>query len=85
MAEEALLGASKADRAADLACAFSVPVSPVMLAARIAASRLLWMMREGAGIGVIDADLLGRELVLDELVFDAFVGQRTAPRRDRAP
>jgi len=38
------LALSKADRAADFACPFSVPVSPVMLAARIAASRLLWMM-----------------------------------------
>ena len=45
MAEEALLGGlSKAERAADFACAFSVPVSPVMFAARIAASRLLWMI-----------------------------------------
>ena len=26
--------------------------------------------REGAGIGVVDADLLGRELVLDQVVFD---------------
>ena len=34
------------------------------------------MMRERAGIGVVDADLLGRELVLDQLVFDALVGER---------
>ena len=32
--------------------------------------------RERAGIGVVDADLLGRELMLDQLVFDAFVGER---------
>ena len=32
--------------------------------------------REGAGIGVVDADLLGRELMLDQLILDAFVGQR---------
>ena len=38
------LALSKADRAADFAWAFSVPVSPVMFAARIAASRLLWMI-----------------------------------------
>ena len=31
-----------------------------------------------AGIGIIDADLLGRELVLDELVFDTLVGQRAS-------
>ena len=31
---------------------------------------------EGAGIGVVDADLLGRERVLDQLVFDALVGER---------
>ncbi len=37
---------------------------------------------EGAGIGVVDADLLGRERVLDQLVLDAFVGQR--PRRIEA-
>jgi hypothetical protein len=30
---------SKAERAADFACRFSVPLSPVMLAACIAASR----------------------------------------------
>ena len=34
---------SKAERAADLACRFSVPSRPVMLAASIAASRLLWI------------------------------------------
>jgi site-specific recombinase XerD len=38
------LALSKAERAADLAWRFSVPRSPVMLAASIAASRLLWMM-----------------------------------------
>ena len=32
--------------------------------------------REGAGIGVIDADLLGGQPMLDELVFDALVGER---------
>ena len=32
--------------------------------------------RERAGIGIVDADLLGRELVLDQLVFDALVGER---------
>ena len=31
---------------------------------------------ERAGIGVVDADLLRRQLVLDKLVFDALVGQR---------
>ena len=33
--------------------------------------------RERAGISVVDADLLGREPVFDQLVFDAFVGERT--------
>ena len=37
---------SKAERAAALACAFSVPDAPVMPAAFIAASRWLWMMRK---------------------------------------
>ena len=31
---------------------------------------------EGAGVGVVDAPLLGRERVLDELVLDALVGER---------
>ncbi len=31
---------------------------------------------EGAGIGVVDADLLGGEPVFDELVFDPLVGER---------
>jgi hypothetical protein len=31
--------------------------------------------REGAGISVVDADLLGRELVLHQLVLDAFIGE----------
>ena len=31
---------------------------------------------EGRGIGVVDADLLGRQLMLDELVFDAGEGKR---------
>ena len=31
---------------------------------------------ERQGIGVVDADLIRRELVLDKLVFDAFVGER---------
>ncbi len=31
---------------------------------------------KGVGIGVVDADLLGRQLVLDDLVFDALERQR---------
>ena len=38
------LADSNAERAADLAWRFSVPLSPVMFAASIAAARLLWMM-----------------------------------------
>jgi hypothetical protein len=37
---------------------------------------------EGAGVGVADANLLGRELVLDQLVFDPFLRKR-AGRVDR--
>src|SRR3546814_12131156 len=33
---------------------------------------------EGAGIGVVDADLLRAERVLDQLVFNAFVGERAS-------
>ena len=77
MAEEALLGAFEGRARGRLRLRSSAcRCSPVMLAACIAASRLLWMIGEGAGIGVVDADLLGRELMLDQLVFDAFVGQR---------
>jgi hypothetical protein len=32
---------------------------------------------EGAGIGVVDANLLGREAVFDELAFDPLIGERT--------
>ena len=31
---------------------------------------------EGAGIGVVDADLLRRQLMLEQLVFDALVRER---------
>ena len=31
---------------------------------------------ENAGVVVIDADLFGRELVLDKLVFDPLIGER---------
>jgi hypothetical protein len=37
------LALSNAERAADLACLFSVPVAPVTLAASSGALRLLWM------------------------------------------
>src|SRR5207249_553389 len=40
------LALSKAERAADLAWRFSVPVWPVTLAASSAAVRLLWMIRK---------------------------------------
>ena len=33
--------------------------------------------REGAGIGVVNADLLVGEFMFDQLVFDAIIGQRT--------
>jgi hypothetical protein len=32
---------------------------------------------EGAGVGVVDAALLGRKCVLDQLVLHALVGERT--------
>src|SRR5450631_2730123 len=32
--------------------------------------------REGAGIGIVDMDLLVSEPMLDQFIFDAFVGQR---------
>jgi hypothetical protein len=32
---------------------------------------------EGAGIGIVDARLLRRELVFEQLIFDAVVGQRS--------
>ena len=33
-------------------------------------------MRRLPRVGVVDADLLGRERVLDELAFDALIGKR---------
>ena len=47
-----------------------------MSAASSAALRLLVDDLEGVGIGVVDADLLRRERMLDDLVFDAVEGQR---------
>jgi hypothetical protein len=34
--------------------------------------------RERTGIGIVDTDLLGRELVLEQFVFDALVGERAS-------
>ena len=67
---------SKALRAADLAWPFKVPLSPVMLVAFSAVLQILVDDLEGPGIGVVDADLLGRQRVLDDLDLDALVGQR---------
>ena len=67
---------SKAERAAALACAFSVPFSPVTFARLHRRVEIVVNDREGAGIGVVDADLLRRELMFDQLVFDAFIGER---------
>ena len=67
---------SKADRAADFACR----VQRAGLAGDVGGPHrgveIVVDDAECAGIGVVDADLLGRELVLDQLVLDAFVGQR---------
>ena len=70
------LALSKAERAADFACAFSVPRLAGDVRGLHRRVEIVVDDREGAGIGVVDADLLGRELVLDQLVLDAFVGER---------
>ena len=65
------LALSKADRAADLAWAFSVPdVGGPKRCSEIVVNDL-----ESARIGIIDADLLPGELMLDQLVFDPLVGE----------
>ncbi len=67
---------SKAERAADFA------VQRAGLARDVGGAHrrveIVVNDREGAGVGVVDADLLGRELVFDKLVFDAFVGERAS-------
>jgi len=73
--EEALLGALEGERAADLALAFSVPVSPVTLAASSAAVKVIVDHLKSAGIGVIDAGLLRRQPMLHELIGDTFIGE----------
>ena len=70
------LALSKAERAADLACRFSVPVAPVMLAAP-SPRQIVMDDGEGPGIGVVDAGLLRRQRVLDQLIFHAVEGERT--------
>ena len=67
---------SKAERAADLAwrvqrAGLAGDIGGLQRGIEIVVDDL-----EGARIGVVDADLLGGELVLDQLVFDALVGQR---------
>ena len=67
---------SKALLAAALAWPFKVPVSPVMLAAFERRFEILVNDLKGFRIGVVDADLLRRERVLDDLDLDALVRQR---------
>ena len=72
---------SNAERAADLAWALSVReppprLEPVMLRRLQRRGEVVVDHLEGAGVGVVDAPLLGRERVLDELVLDALVGER---------
>src|SRR5579871_4590953 len=76
------LALSKAERAADFA------VQRAGLARDVGGAHrrveIVVNDREGAGVGVVDADLLGRELVFDKLVFDAFVGE-SERHNDQAP
>jgi len=81
MAEEkALLGRSqKAENARrTLACALSVPVSPVMF--RRPHGRVEVVVNDAEtrpGIGVVGCGFVsGRELVFDQFVFDALIGER---------
>ena len=59
MIEEALLGAFEGRARGGLGLRFSVPVSPVILAASQRRVEIVVNDLEGAGIGIVDADLLG--------------------------
>ena len=76
MAEEALLGALEGGTRGGL----RLRVERASLAGDVRGPHggveVVMDDRERTGIGVVDANLLGRELVFDQLVFDALVGER---------
>ena len=68
---------SKAERAAALALRFSVrgiagDVGRLERGGEVVVDDL-----EGVGIGIVDADLLVGQFVLEQVVFDAVIGERT--------
>ena len=67
---------SKAERAADLAWAFSVPLDAGDVGGLERRVEIVVDDAERARIGVVDAPLLRREPVFEQLVFDAFIGER---------
>ena len=75
MAEEALLGGFEGRAGGGL----GLPVQRAAVAGNVRClhRRVEIVMDDGEcpGIGVVDASLLRRELVLDQLVFDAVIGE----------
>src|ERR1700746_2656392 len=76
MAEEALLGAFEGGSRRGLC----LRVQRAGLADDVGGAHrsveIVMYDAECAGIGIVDTDLLGRELVLDEFVFDTLIGER---------
>ena len=71
------LAPSKADSAADLAFLLRVASPSMMPVAFSASSILRWITLEGAGIGVVDAPLFGRERMFERLDLDPVIAERT--------
>ena len=67
---------SKAERAADLAWRFSVPLLARDVGGLHRSGEVVVDDGEGPGIGIIDAALLGGERMHQHLVFDAVIGKR---------
>ena len=78
-AKKRCLTLSNRDSAADLAFGFNVEPETVSTTrvCSSAACQVAMDDRPGLGIGVVDLDLRRRELVLEQVIFDAGEGQRT--------
>jgi hypothetical protein len=70
------LADSKAERAADLACRFSVPFSRRDVGGLHRSGEVVVDDGEGPGIGIVDAALLRGQRMFQHLVFDAVIGER---------
>lgn len=85
MAEEALLGALEGRARGRL----RLPIQRAAVAGDIGGlhRRVQMVVDDGErpGIGVVDARLLGRELMFDQLVFDAVIGERAGRVEAKRP